>query len=114
MKGDNLTTQAKTYIYNHCFSENSPSDLQVQFWPNCMNYKGLYEMENWKIQIILQKNLERPYMQGMCELQSWAVSCKSVTGGKTQHVHIKPVQKGYKIYHYNLEIPAYHYLERKN
>lgn len=114
MKGDNLTTQAKTYIYNHCFSENSPSDPHVQFWPNCMNYKGLYEMENWKIQIILQKNLERPYMQGMCELQSWTVSCKSVTGGKTQHVHIKPVQKGYKIYHYNLEIPAYHYLERKN
>lgn len=31
MKGDNLTTQAKTYIYNHCFSENSPSDLLVQF-----------------------------------------------------------------------------------
>lgn len=31
MKGDNLTTQAKTYIYNHCFSENSPSDLHVQF-----------------------------------------------------------------------------------
>lgn len=53
-------------------------------------------------------------MQVMCELQSWTVSCKSVTGGKTQHVHIKPVQKGYKIYHYNLEIPAYHYLERKN
>lgn len=29
MKGDNLTTQAKTYIYNHCISENSPSDLLV-------------------------------------------------------------------------------------
>lgn len=36
------------HIYNHCFSENSPSDLLAQFWPNCMNYKGLYEMENLK------------------------------------------------------------------
>lgn len=114
MKGDNLTTQAKTYIYNHFFSENSPSDLHVQFWPNCMNYKGAVWNGKLKNTNNFKKNLERPYMQGMCELQSWTVSCKSVTGGKTQHVHIKPVQKGYKIYHYNLEIPAYHYLERKN
>lgn len=82
--------------------------------PTAWITKGCMKWKIWKIQIILPKNLERPYMQGMCELQSWTVSCKSVTGGKTQHVHIKPVQKGYKIYHYNLEIPAYHYLERKN